>query len=135
MRKYPHMKPADVVIWEKFIAQNPSAYENVVYDLAVGTGPEAPEGSDEAIQRDITILGQRKIDVVGFTGNEVHIIEVKPRAGTSAFGQVKGYEALYKKFINENAETKAVVITDSETPDVDLLSEAMGVKVVVVKPE
>ena len=129
---YPHMKPADVPIWERFIETFPDAYDEVAYDVAVGTGAPIPPGTPEDVARDFTGLTQRKIDVVGFNEGLVDIIEVKPRAGTNAFGQVKGYEILYKKFIDSAVKTRALVITDEETTDLELLKRNMGVEVIVV---
>src|SRR3990167_1594976 len=88
--KYPHLKPADVLIWEEFMLQNPKAYETVIYDQAVGQGSPIPEGTEKNIAQDFKILTQYKIDVIGFFQNRVDIIELKPAAALAALGQVLG---------------------------------------------
>ena len=36
---YPHMKPRDIEIWERFMLAYPDAYEQCQYDFAVGDIP------------------------------------------------------------------------------------------------
>lgn len=130
--KYPHMKPNDIAIWERFIRSNPTAYDEVQYDLAVGLLPPfdtvvAPEtGGDDAK------LYLRKIDVVGFIGDKIDIIEVKPNAGPAAIGQVKHNAFLYKNFVEKNSTPNAVIITDNYNTDVLLFAANQGVKIIQV---
>lgn len=129
---YPHMKPADIAIWERFIAKHPDAYDECIYDLAVGSAPEfaAPEAAADL--GNIAELYRRKIDVVGLKGGEVDIIELKPRAGTAALGQVVGYITLYKRDIDPSASPHPVLITDTLLPDMEMLAKTMGVKLIIV---
>src|SRR5690349_2056741 len=92
--KYPHMKPADVAIWERFIEKNPDAYDTVQYDFNVGDAPPFNPliNGEEDLNQDA--LYRLKIDVVGKKGNIIDIIELKPKAGPSTIGQVKGYRTL-----------------------------------------
>ncbi len=129
---YPHMKPGDVEIWNRFIEQFPNVYDHCQYDVPVGTvpehakGPLAPgAGSDE-------ILYNRKIDVVAFKGDQIDIIEIKPSAGPSTIGQVKGYQHLYKRDYTPPVEPKAIVLTDNLLPDMGEIARAQGVLIVVV---
>jgi len=130
--KYPHLKPLDVAIWERFISARPDFWETVDYDLAIGTGAPIAPGTEENMARDKKILTQYKIDVVGYRGNAVDIVELKPNAGASAIGQVKSYETLYKNYINPDAKTRAIIITDTARADVALLAYKMGVVIYIV---
>ncbi len=95
LSKYPGMKPEDIAAWERFIDTNPGYFETVDYN--VPCGPGAPVNPDHApeIQYDHTILTQKKIDVVGYRGDAVTIVEVKPIADMRALGQVITYKHLY----------------------------------------
>ena len=85
---YPHMMPADVAIWERFIEKFPNAYNSVEYDVKVGAIPKfVTEHEDVAIQGQAPLYA-RKIDVVGHAGANIDIIELKPNAGMSTLGQV-----------------------------------------------
>lgn len=129
---YPHMMPYDVAIWEKFIEQFPDAYDFVSYDVKVGSLPDfdttvSPDTGGKADD-----LYRRKIDVVGFKGDQIDIIEIGPNAGSNKLGQVVGYKTLYIKEYKPSVEPKAIVLTDALRPDMNFLAESMGVFMVVV---
>jgi len=130
--KYPHMQPNDVAIWERFIDANREAYEDVDYDVKVGSGAEIPSGTEENIAQGFKTLTQWKIDVVGKDKGRTDIIELKPNATPAALGQVKGYEQLYLEHIDPNATTQAVLITDTLRPDMEKLAKNFGVRLIVI---
>ena len=91
LAKYPHMKPADVVIWGKFLEANPDFFDTVDYDFHVGQGADfLPTGEDTPDGRE-NRLYQRKIDVVGYISQSVWLVEVKPVADMFALGQILTY--------------------------------------------
>lgn len=129
---FPHMKPNDEAIWRRFIEQFPDVYDSVEYDVFVGTVPEFAReaigpngGTGEALYR-------KKIDVVAFKDDQIDIIELKPRAGFGAIGQVTGYRELYIKEYAPKESVKAVIITDSTVEDVGVVAQRVGVTIVVV---
>lgn len=129
---YPHMMPFDVAIWEKFIEEFPDMYDKVSYDVKVGTPPEFdtivhPETGGDAIN-----LYKKKIDVIGYKADQIDIIEIKPKAGTSALGQVLGYKILYTRDFKPPVEPKAIVVTDQASLDLGHIAASMGVQIVVV---
>lgn len=126
------MKPNDVAIWERFIDQFPTAYDECEYDVAVGSAPEFDTVVNDENQATADKLYQRKIDVVGWKDGKCHVIELKPRAGTSALGQVRGYVHLYIKEHGNVGPCTPVVITDSLGADMPELAESMGVKLIIV---
>ncbi len=126
------MMPEDVAIWERFIEQFPDAYDSVQYDVKVGGAPDFVKDHPDEAARGQVPLYQRKIDVVGFKSEQIDIIELKPRAGTSALGQVNGYRHLYMKDFSPPETPKAIVITDTLLQDMGELSAQAGVQLVVV---
>lgn len=129
---YPHMKPADITIWERFVDKYPDVYKAVSYDVAVGTGAAIPPGVEASIARGFKTLTQRKIDVVALDGNKVDIIELKPAAGTSAIGQVLGYVELFKRDQPTAEAVRPVLITDSIDADAQHVADKLGVTVIIV---
>lgn len=127
-RKYPHLKPQDVAIWERYIAANPMAYEGVDYDVAVGDSPRFSTEVNPETGGDDRFNYRRKIDVVGYVAGRVEIVEIKPQASPSAFGQVLGYLQLYKSYVDPEANAKAVIITDHILPDMPHLAYMFGVE-------
>lgn len=129
---YPHMKPRDIEIWERFIKAYPDAYIDCQYDFHVGDAPAfdtAVEGIDNANQH---MLYQLKIDVVGRKSSGLDIIEVKPDAGPSSIGQVQGYRALYVRDERPAVNVGTVIITDNEKPNMRYLCSAQGVTLYIV---
>lgn len=129
---YPHMRKEDIAIWERFITAYPTAYDTVIYDLAVGSGSPVSPGEEEVLAGGFKTLTQRKIDVVAQAPGTLDIIELKPDAGPSALGQVKGYVTLYKRDVNPSANPRPVLITDRLKPDMKELAEAQGVTLIIV---
>ena len=125
------MKPGDISIWERFIRANPTAYDFVYYDFWVGSPPpfnpivnDETEGSADGLYR-------RKIDVVAHRGSSIDIIELKPRAGMSAIGQVKGYVSLYVRDERPLTMPRAIIITDQLSDDVRHVSVEQRVIIIV----
>ena len=130
--KYPHMFPGDIEIWKRFLTEYPFHAEKYEYDVKVGDGVELEESWPENIRKMATELTQGRIDVVGFSRNEILIIEVKRDASFSALGQVLGYMFLYQYTYKPRALLIGEVVTDSLSRDSKRMLEAKGVRVFVV---
>jgi hypothetical protein len=129
---YPNMRDKETLIWERFLAKFPDAYDEVVYNLKLGEGADIPEGTAENIARDFKELTQHKIDVVGFKGNNIDIIELKPYAGVGAIGQVIGYRDLYITYIDRNANPNLVVISDVLRNDTKTIADKQNIKLIII---
>lgn len=129
---YPHLSPAEAALWHKFVAKNPDAFEQVAYDVKVGTIPNfVMEQEDEAIRKQASLY-RYKIDVVGFKEGKISIIELKQSATFRAIGQVKAYGKLYARDIGNTLPIEYIIITDVLMPDMQELAEQEDVSIVVV---
>lgn len=129
---YPHMMPADVAIWERFIELHPDAYDFVEYDVKVGSVPEfVSDHPDEAMKKQAPLY-EKKIDVLAYFRTEIDVIELKPRARMSTLGQVKGYVELYKRDREPLEKVNAVIITNELMPDMGELAKIEGVGMYIV---
>ena len=129
---YPHMMPADVAIWERFIDNFPYLYDSVEYDVHVGTVPAFVLEHDDKTMRGEIPLYKRKIDVVGHSELNLDIIELKPRAGMAAIGQIKGYTTLYERDMKPTKKPRGVIITDTADSDVKEIAKQEGIKIIEV---
>lgn len=129
---YPHMMPKDVAIWERFIETHPEFFDYCEYDVAVGSGPEFSTVVDDETEANVMRLYQRKIDVVGWKKGVPFIVECKPRASTSALGQLAGYVMLYTRDYNPATPPKAILLTDERTPDIEMIARQMGIEIIFV---
>lgn len=95
--KYPRMSSEDTEIWKRFLLAYAKQYQSFDYDLKVGDGvlPDLP--LEPIYLKDFQELTKKRIDAVGYSPDGVTIFEVKPRAGTSALGQLLTYKQLFVK--------------------------------------
>jgi hypothetical protein len=129
---YKHMKPRDVVLWDRFIDAFPDAYREVQYDFMVGDPPPFNPLMDDGEDWEQDKLYRLKIDCVCYDGNRFDIVEVKPEAGPSTIGQVKAYRELFLRDEQPQIPVGMVIVTDVERPNMRYLCEAEGVRLVVV---
>lgn len=129
---YPHMKPRDIEIWERFIAANPDAYDTCQYDFAIGDIPPFMEQTSSPQGQAMRELYKLKIDVVGYKGDTIDLIEVKYDAGASSIGQLLGYVELYKRDANPAKPVRPVLVTNVRKPNMDFLTQQQGVTLFVV---
>lgn len=129
---FPHMGPEDTKVWQRFITAFPEAYDTVSYDIKIGPVPSFVTRDEQNIGGNISNLYRRKIDVVGFKGNNVDIIEVKPTAGMSTVGQILGYLMHWQNEIGENIKANPVIVCSEAALDVHMLAERNGVKIIEV---
>ena len=123
--------PRDVEIWERFIEANPDIFDVVSYDVPVGDGAEFDTVVPHENGGDMNKLYQRKIDVVGRKNGMFFVVEVKPRASTSAIGQVQGYVTLFKRDFTINEPVIPMIVTDQLVPEMEFLARDSGVNLVV----
>lgn len=129
---YPHMKPRDIAIWERFIDKYPQAYESCMYDFGVGDIPDFIANASSVEGQKMAELYKLKIDVLGYRGDTIDIIEVKPGAGASTIGQVLGYVTLYTRDEKPTKTLQPVIVTDELRPNMQFLAETNGVKLFIV---
>lgn len=129
---FPDLSQVEARIWERFIEQFPNMYDSVDYCFHVGTIPTHVLAHPEQNMRQESPLYQYEIDVVGYKGDEVDIIELKHWATMRALGQVNGYAQLYQRDIDPASNPKRVLVTDRLMPDMEHLAFAAGVQLVIV---
>lgn len=95
-RFFPHLLPQDIEVWKRYLTEHEHEFDSIVYDLRVGDGRDPGPDFADNIRSMAIGLSQRRIDAIGFKGNNVTIIEVTTRAGLTAIGQLKVYPVLYK---------------------------------------
>lgn len=130
--RYPHLMPNDVRIWNIFLEKNPDFFSEVEYDVKVGEGRDYSMYKKDSVREDMEYLSKKRIDVVGYKGNDIYVIELKPKAGLSAIGQVFGMASLFKSTFSPGQSVIAAIITDEEMPDVRSICKEIGVSLLIV---
>ncbi len=120
--KYPHMQSQEVDVWERFMTLNPGFFMTVDYDWRVGQGVSVPFPVSDNISRMARMLSQKRIDVLGWNGEQPTIIEVKMRVGIQTLGQVLGYKVLFEQEFPKILKPEMMVVCQEiERDDQDVL--------------
>lgn len=127
---YPHMMPYDVHIWEKYVRANPELFISCDYDFPIGPTPDWLDDEKDAEQARQGFLYRKKIDVVAYASDYIALIEVKPSAGSSALGQILGYELLFRQDFPSAPRTVPMVVTNECQNGYRAIFEKMGVVIV-----
>ncbi|KKL15815.1 hypothetical protein LCGC14_2501820 [marine sediment metagenome] len=89
------------------------------YDVHVGEGLEPTPATRPNLQGMWLSLTQKRIDVVGYHGNEIWLIEIKDRPMTASVGQVLSYDVLYAKDYSPATPVILAIIAGIIEPDIE----------------
>lgn len=130
--KYRHMLPAEVVIWDRYLAGYSLPEGEVNYDLHLGDGAAVQEGWPEWMGRVVASLSRHRADCVVVGRNLVTIFEVKEIAGMGAVGQLLGYEALYLRDYGVDRPVRLVCVCARMEADIEAVFNFYEIEAVVV---
>jgi hypothetical protein len=115
--------PLERRIWERFRSAPPWPIDSERFSVRLGEGQIIPPGTPDWLARDIKALTQKRADVIVQSGLTTWIIEIKPRAGFSALGQLLGYGLLYVAEYDPPRPPNLAVVAETTQPD---LAAALG---------
>ena len=129
LTQFPQMTANESLIAHQWLMANADNFDDVEFNVRVGNALELGPGFDPAIQRQAALLSQKRIDIVGFLGNTVTIVEVKLRISLSALGQLLGYSLLWQAENPTVAGINLVAIGHDALIDVVEILQAHGIAV------
>jgi hypothetical protein len=116
-RQFPHLLAPDIDLWERFLAANPDRFKAYEYDIRVGAGRDPGADTPENIRGMALDLSQRRIDAIGYTPNDITIIEITCSAGLRAVGQMLAYPHLYRMTHSPTAPIKILLVASEIQTD------------------
>ena len=132
MKRYPHILPPDVPVWERYLARGGDHHKLIEYDVRVGLGrdpgPEFPENM-RAMALDLSF---RRIDAVAHDSHQITVIEITRYAGLTAIGQVMIYPILYRLTFMPSLPIVALLVAEEFESDIQVTADQMGVAYVLV---
>lgn len=129
MGNFPHMAKRDAEVWLDWIRQHGPDYVGFSYDVAFG-GVELPEAAgDEAMRKGWQYNTALKIDAVGWQGNQVWVIEVRPDATTSALGAALTYTLVARRERLTDLPIVPAIVCRAIQPDVRWACAMLGIQV------
>jgi hypothetical protein len=131
-RVYPAMTPVESEIVRKWLRVNRDRYERVEFNVRLGAGMELDESTDDSVRAIALLATQKRADVVAWNGLDPTIIEIKPRVGFSALGQLLGYRWLWKTTYPEQRQPALLAVGETAVSETAALFAAHGVALELV---
>jgi hypothetical protein len=132
-KRFPHLLPPDVPVLIRWITLHQNEINWIDFDVRVGEGRPAPEGTPANLHQMALDLSKRRIDVVAGINDKIIIVEVTRVAGFTALGQLLTYPSLYKRSFNPNVPIEPLLICEEVLPDVLAVLIDMGIKYEILK--
>lgn len=134
-RRFGSLLPREVLVLVAWLKLHEAEYDRWQFDVRIGKGFDPGPGFTEDIRRMAVLNSQKRMDALGWQGQQATIVEVKERASLGAVGQLVGYKALFQQ---EHPDLPApLLVLVAMRADADLLPAlvAVGIKLELVAPE
>ena len=130
---YPaHMATEDYAIWQKIKDKLLKDAQMMYFDVGLGGAKNIPSEYEPSFIYMWERLNQKRIDVLTDNGTRWNIIELRPRATSTAIGRLLQYRELWKL---EPIDNRAIFLTlGTDIPDPDVISLAASLKIEIVTP-
>lgn len=125
----PQISSEDLLLWKEFRKRHAKDYVLFYFDVALGSGEDPGLGVAESVAKAWTRLTKFRADVVGDTGKEWHLIELRPNAGPGAVGAIQTYATLWLTDPPDGRELRAMIVTDRCSADIRKVASLSGVEV------
>jgi len=125
----PHVSSEDLILWEQFRRRSSKDYVAFYFDVSLGTGEEPGPGINEKVGQAWRRLTKFRADVVGDTGTEWHLIELRPNAGPGAVGAIQTYSTLWTIKPPDARPLVSIIVTDRCTNDIKTVARLAGVEI------
>lgn len=130
--RFPHLLPHERRVWERFLTVAPMRLDSLEYDRRLGEGIPLDPSWPEWVKVSARALTQKRVDVIGRSGPETWLFEVKVRAGSSALGQLLTYALLYMAEERPVNPPRLAVVCESVMSDIGLVLANYRIHIFVV---
>lgn len=131
--RFTHMMGGDIPTWRAFIRDHSAAFDEVVYDLHVGSGANIQFTRDPNVLAWGKSLTQLRIDVLARHAGNLTIVEVRRLPGVSSIGQLIAYQSLFVRDYKPARNPALVLVSEFITPDIEYIAREMGILTMTVK--
>jgi hypothetical protein len=97
--KFPGMQVREILIWKNWLYLNSTRFDRYEYNVRIGEGVDPGPSYPDSSRRMWIANSMKRVDVVAVKGGHVAIIEVEENPGMTAFGQLAGYQTLWRNRI------------------------------------
>lgn len=125
----PHVSTDDLRLWEKFRQAHATEYQAFYFDVALGEGEAVIGAASERVAAAWKRLTRFRADVVGDTGKEWHLIELRPNGGPGAIGALQTYRTLWGTGPPDSRSVVSILVTDRCANDIKVVARLAGIEV------
>ena len=127
-----HLRPGEVALFRRFERLDPLASPTYQFDTHLGQGMPLDPSWPAWLQAMATRLTQKRVDVVATTPTATWLLEMKPRAGPSAVGQLLTYRSIFLREFPQLAPFLIGVIADRNSFDMQDVYDEFNIQLFLV---
>lgn len=134
LHKYPHLYGEDALCLDSYWNINCLNLRYVAYDVAIGGYHPRTYSAGYEFDNDWSYLSSFKIDMVGWTDDNIYIVEVKHNGAPAAIGQLLVYSELFSEMYFPKVHPKMVLLCFNIKDSVVKVAEEHNIKIIQVGP-
>lgn len=131
-RALAHLRPGEVELFRRFEQLAPLGDAIYEFDIHLGRGGPIDPSWPAWLIHMATTLTQKRVDLVAHTNAATWILEIKPRAGPGAVGQLLTYRELYIAQRKPTAPVQLGIIADRNSYDMLPVYDAHAIRLFLV---
>ena len=132
---FPGMLPREILVFKSWLRLHEKEFDRFEYNVRLGEGTDPGPQFPEETRRMGIMNSQKRVDAVGWNGDQPTLIEVKDRAGFSAIGQLAGYDALWRHANPTSPAPKLLLVCNRFTNDILPVLQRQGIELAVVEAD
>ncbi len=116
-RHFPERTDRESGILRDYLSQHVTEYDRVSFSVRVGQGWTPDPAALAGVQRSVTWSTRKRIDFLGWSGNQPTIGELKERVSPAVLGQLRTYRQLLLEELPDVPEPRLIAIGRYSDPD------------------
>jgi hypothetical protein len=90
------MQVREILIWKNWLYANSTRFDRYEYNVRLGSGVDPGLSYPDSSRRQWIANSMKRVDAIAVKGDRVTIVEVEENPGNQAFGQLLGYQKLWR---------------------------------------
>jgi hypothetical protein len=129
---YPHMQRTERAMFRDWLIHRGQSFDGFMFDVRVGNGKAVPGDVPENIAAMWRTLTKKRIDAIGYKGNETWLIEIKKRMTIGILAQIDVYAwLLLSEYFPDGPFRKLCIVGDID-PDLMDIAKQKQIEINVV---
>jgi hypothetical protein len=130
-RKVPGLTPDEAEYLRRYLRLGLAKYIDITTNVRVGEGIPTKAQTPE-LEKAYQELTKKRIDAVGETEKEIHILDFSDRLTARHLGQLLIYKELYTKEYKPTKKVRPIAVSEEITPEMREIFTKYGVDTVKI---